>query len=68
MNRVMRKLDSAVQLRKMARGLNFWNYEVEGLFYLRSENKGDYQLRDSYSETLSSDMQKAGFLMTRLNY
>ena len=30
---------------KMARGLKFWISEVEGLYYLSSENKGADQLR-----------------------
>ena len=34
----------AVQLQKMARGLKFRIYEVEGLYYLCSENKGANQL------------------------
>ena len=34
----------AVQPQKMARGLKFWIYEVEGLYYLCSENKGTDQL------------------------
>ena len=54
----------------MARGLKFRTYEVEGLYYPCSENKGADQLR-SYREAdlrLCYDMQKAGFLMTRLNF
>ena len=35
----------AVQLQKVARGLKFRIYEVEGLYYLCSENKGADQLR-----------------------
>ena len=35
----------AVQSPKMARGLKFWMWEVEGLYYLCSENKGADQLR-----------------------
>ena len=34
----------AVQLQKMARGLKFRIYEVEGLYYPCSENKGADQL------------------------
>ena len=34
----------AVQKQKMARGLKFRIYEVEGLYYLCSENKGADQL------------------------
>ena len=37
--------NQAVQLQKVARGLKFWFKEVEGLFYLCSENKGADQLR-----------------------
>ena len=35
----------AVQSQKMARGLKLRNLEVEGLYYLCSENKGADQLR-----------------------
>ena len=35
----------AEQLQKMARGLKFRIYEVEGLYYLCSENKGADQFR-----------------------
>ena len=35
----------AAHPQKMARGLNFGIYEVEGLHYLCSENKGADQLR-----------------------
>ena len=34
----------AVQPQKMARGLKFWIYEEEGLYYLCSKNKGADQL------------------------
>ena len=54
-SRVMRKptfwfptwsdTNQAVQSRKMARDLNFRIYEVEGLYYPCSENKGADQLR-----------------------
>ena len=37
--------NQAVQLQKMARGLKFWIYNVEGSYYLCSENKGADQLR-----------------------
>ena len=37
--------NQAVQLQKMARGLKFWIKEIEGLYYLCSENKGADQLR-----------------------
>ena len=36
--------NQAVQLQKMARGLKFCIYEVEGLYFLCSENKGADQL------------------------
>ena len=55
MSRVMRKTtfwfptwsdtNQTVQLQKMARGLKFRIYEVEGLYYPCSENKGPDQLR-----------------------
>ena len=32
-------------IKKMARGFKFWIYEVEGLYYICSENKGADQLR-----------------------
>ena len=35
----------AVQPQKMARGLKFWIYEAEGLYYLCSKNKDAYQLQ-----------------------
>ena len=35
----------AVQPQEMARGLKFWIYEEEGLYYLCSENRGADQLR-----------------------
>ena len=37
--------NQAVKLQKMARGLKFWIWEVEGSHYLCSENKGADQLR-----------------------
>ena len=37
--------NQAAQLQKMARGLKFRILKVEGLLYLRSENKGADQLR-----------------------
>ena len=37
--------NQAVQLQKMARGLNFLIYKVEGLYYLCSENKDADQFR-----------------------
>ena len=42
----------------------FWIEEVEGLYYLRSENKGADQLGGS--APLFSHYAKTGFLMTRL--
>ena len=55
LSRVMRKLtlwfptwsdtNQAVQLQKIARGLKFCIWKVEGLYYLSSENKGADQLR-----------------------
>ena len=55
LSRVMRKqtfwfptwsdTNQIVQLQKMARGLKFLIYKVEGLYYLCSENKGADQLR-----------------------
>ena len=41
--------NQAVQQQKMARGLKFRIWEIEGLYYLYSENKGADQLR-SYRE------------------
>ena len=35
-----------IQLQKMARGLKFLIWEIEGLYYLGSENKAADQLRD----------------------
>ena len=37
--------NQAVQLQKMARGLKFQTLNVEGSYYLCSENKGADQLR-----------------------
>ena len=42
-------INQTVQLQKLARGLKFRIKEVEGLYYLCSENKGADQLR-SYCE------------------
>ena len=39
-----------VQSRKMAAALKFWILEVEGLYYLNSENKRTDQLQ-GYNET-----------------
>ena len=49
--------NQVVQPQKMAKGLKFWIWEVERLYYLCSENKG---------AVLFSHMRKAVFLMTRL--
>ena len=38
----------AVQPQKMARGLKFRIWKIEGLYYLCSENKGADQLRGSH--------------------
>ena len=38
-------INQAVQLQKMARGLKFRIWKVEGLYYLCSENKDADQLR-----------------------
>ena len=59
-----------VQPQKIARGLKFWIYEEEGLYYLFSENKGADQLRGYREADLCLCFRickkKAGFLMTRL--
>ena len=74
MSRVMRKpsfwfptwsdTNQAVQLQKMARDLKFQIWEVEGLYYLCSENKGVDQLRrylKAYLLLCLSHMQKRWF-------
>ena len=61
----------AVQPQKLARGLKFGMYEVEGLYYLCSGNKDADQLRDyrqADQRLCFPHMQKAGFLMTWLNF
>ena len=61
--------NQAVQPHKMARGLKFRIYEVEGSHYPCSENKGADQLRGYREADLRlwfSHMQKADFLITRL--
>ena len=61
----------AVQAQKMVRGLKFWIKEVEGLYYLCSENKDADQLRGYCEADLRlcfSHMQKSGFLTTRPIY
>ena len=57
----------------MARGLKFRIYEVEGLYYPCSENKGADQLRGYREADLrlcfrKCKKKKNGFLMTRLIY
>ena len=59
----------AVQLQKMARGLKICVYEVEGLYYPCSENKGADQLRGYREADLRLCFRickKNGFLITRL--
>ena len=59
----------AVQPHKMARGLEFLIWEVEGLYYPCSENKGTDQLRGYREADLRLCFRickKAGFLTTRL--
>ena len=59
----------AVQLQKMDRASKFRIKKVGGLHYLSNENKGaDYREADLRLCFRISDMQKAGFLMTRLIY
>ena len=38
--------NGAVQKQKMVRGLKFWTWEIEGLYYLCSENKHCYRKAD----------------------
>ena len=55
----------------MARGSKFRIKKVEGLYYLCSENKGTDQLHSYFAADLHLcflHMQKAGFLMMRLNF
>ena len=53
-------------------GLKLWNKEIEGLYYLYIENKGADQVRVTAPAQLMRafvlHMEKAGFLMTQLNY
>ena len=44
--------NQAVQSGKMAKGLKFWIYEEEELYYLRSENKGADQLHSNCAADL----------------
>ena len=44
--------NQAVQPQNMARGLKFRNEEVEGLYYLCSENEGAAQLRRNLAAVL----------------
>ena len=46
-DKVQDKLDSTAQ--KMVRGLKFRIFDVEKLYYLRSQNKGTDQLRDNHA-------------------
>ena len=59
------------QPQKMARGLKFWIYVVEGLYYPYSENKGADQLRSKETALICVFVftyAKNGFLITRLIY
>ena len=56
--------NQAVHLQKMARGLKFWIKEVEGLYNLRSENKGADQLCCNHAAGFR--ICNAGFLMAWL--
>ena len=63
--------NQAVQPQRMARGLKFQIYVVEGLYFLCSENKGADQLCGYPQANLAPlflHMQKAGFLMTQLKF
>ena len=57
--------NQAVQLQKMARGLKFRTWKVEGLYYLCSQNKGADQLPGHREADLRLfwHMQNVGFLM-----
>ena len=55
-----------VQLHKTARGLKFLIKEVEGLYYLCSENKGAGNCEAELC--LFSHMQNVGLLMMRLMF
>ena len=58
-----------VQLQRIGRGLKFRVYEVEGLYYLYSENKDADQLCAADLRFCFSRIHaKAGFLMTWLIY
>ena len=59
-------INKDVQQQKMARGLKFLSYEVEGLYYLCTRNKGADQLHGYRYAPLFSHMHKADFLMTWL--
>ena len=54
--------NQTVQAQKMVRGLKFWIYKVEGLYYLYSEIKDADQPSSRYA-LLFLYMSKAGFLM-----
>ena len=53
--------NQAVQLQKMARGLKFRIYKVEGSYYLCSENKGADQLRGHREADLRLCFRKMSF-------
>ena len=58
------RLNWAVQLRKMARGLKFWIYGEEGLYYICSKNKVVDQLQGYHAADQSlynGICTKAGF-------
>ena len=62
-------INQAVLAQKIARGLKFRSWEVEGLYYPCSENKGADQLRGYREADLRLCFRickKAGFLTTRL--
>ena len=60
----------AAQLMNMARGLKFWIYEVEGLYYPCSENKDADQLAVTTKLicVFVFAYAKSGFLTSRLKY
>ena len=62
--------DTNQVLQKMARGLKFWSKEVEGLYYLCSDNKSADQLHGNRAADLHLCfriiLKNADFLMTRL--
>ena len=75
--------NQGVHPQKMARGLKFWIQEVEGLYYLCSENKGIDEKKDTdenkgtgqQGSYCTADLrlcfricENQVFLMTLLNY